>query len=229
AAVTAAVMVALDAWQGRSASPEELRRRALEAERRQHGLPSGVDTATVLGGGILWAERREEELWTSPVVSSPEVLSRFTLFDTGTPAEPTGTVVAEVRALKEQAPHRVEALLERMEAATRLFRRSLLGSEEEDLLFSIRTFQRCLEDLGVVPREVQHRVRQVEAAGGGAKISGAGSLSGPGAGSLLVYHPKPEAVDHWPFLSELRRFQVPFADAGVRVEAPLPSSENGQP
>lgn len=226
AAVAAAVLGVLDAWRGRPVSPDSLRERALEAERRQHGLPSGVDTATVLAGGILWAERRGESpegvLATVPVEASPDLLRRFTLFDTGPPAEPTGSVVAEVRAMKEEAPHRVEGLLERMEEATRAFRRSLAGDGGgDDPVPAIKSFQRCLEELGVVPREVQRSIRQIEAAGGGAKISGAGSLAGPGAGSLLVYHPDPEAVSHWPFLSELRRFDVPFGDAGIRIEPPI--------
>ena len=34
-----------------------IERIVFEAERRQHGLPSGIDGATVLHGGLLWARR----------------------------------------------------------------------------------------------------------------------------------------------------------------------------
>src|SRR5579863_4365513 len=64
----------------------------------------------------------------------------------------------------------------------------------------IREHQACLEALGVVPAPVRALVRQIEAAGGAAKVSGAGSLAGPGAGSLLVYHEDPRAVAAWEFL-----------------------------
>ena len=57
-----------------------------------------------------------------------------------------------------------------------------------------RSAEACLEELGVVPEEVRAVVRRVEAEGGAAKISGAGSLAGPGAGSLLVYHPESESA-----------------------------------
>ncbi len=220
AAVAAAVLAVVRAWQGKEVSPESLKQPALEVDRRQHGLPSGVDTTTVLEGGILFVERSGDELQATGVEASPEHLRRFALFDSGAPAEPTGSVVAEVRSLKAQAPHRVEALLERMEVATRRFRRCLSDEAAKvGLVQSMRTFERCLEDLGVVPREVQQRVRQIEAAGGSAKISGAGSLAGPGAGSLLVYHPNAGSISRWPFLSDLRRFQVLLGDGGVRIEA----------
>ena len=64
-----------------------------------------------------------------------------------------------------------------------------------------RSARRPLEDRWASSRpEVRALVRQVEAAGGAAKISGAGSLTGPGAGSLLVYHPDPEWISGWSFL-----------------------------
>ena len=219
AALAAAVLAVLEAWQGREISTSRLQGAALEIEPRSHGFPSGVDTTTVLAGGILFVERSGEELEANAVEALPGMLRRFALFDSGPPGEPTGSVVAEVRTLKEQAPHRVDGLLELMAGATLEFRRSLSETEADPgPAPSIKSFQRCLEDLGVVPREVQERVRQVEAAGGAAKISGAGSLSGPGAGSLLVYHPDPGSIARWPFLSDFRRFQVPLGDGGVRIE-----------
>jgi mevalonate kinase len=218
AATATAVVAAVLAFAapGEAPDPERIARLALEVERRQHGLPSGVDGATVLQGGVLWARRRESgELEAERIEVRSGLLGRLRVYDTGTPAEPTGAVVAAVRALSERDPGRHERTLDRMEAATRALRTELerASGDPDQPLHLIREHEACLEDLSVVPGEVRALVRRVEAAGGAAKISGAGSLAGPGAGSLLVYHPDPERVARWEFLR-------PFPFHPVHLGAP---------
>jgi mevalonate kinase len=235
-----------------------IERLALEAERRQHGLPSGVDTATSLHGGLLWAQRLPtaaaaasapapasaaaqppgkpaatpdlEIPWAAvpagPLVcerlaATSPLLGRLRVYHTGTPSEPTGAVVAAVRARRDRDPAGHERLFERMEAVTRALRRELgLAAERPPLVVEwMREHQACLEALGVVPEAVRALVRRVEAAGGAAKVSGAGSLAGPGAGSLLVYHPDPELAAGWDFLRPFPHHPVHLGAAGLRQEA----------
>jgi hypothetical protein len=94
----------------------------------------------------------------------------------------------------------------------------------------IREHQACLEELGVVPEAVRAVVRRVEAEGGAAKISGAGSLAGPGAGSLLVYDASAGAAEDaprsrnaerfagWSFLRPFPYHPVHLGAAGLRRE-----------
>lgn len=219
AAAATTVVAAVLAFAGSDAGApdlERIARLALEVERRQHGLPSGVDGATVLQGGVLWARRRTTgDLDIERIAVRSDLLRRLRVYDTGTPAEPTGAVVAAVRALRESDPGRHERILDRMEAATRALRSELEREavDPDRSLHLIREHEACLEDLGVVPGEVRSLVRRVESAGGAAKISGAGSLAGPGAGSLLVYHPDPERVARWEFLR-------PFPFHPVHLGAP---------
>ncbi|HSN85918.1 MAG TPA: hypothetical protein VL025_04125, partial [Thermoanaerobaculia bacterium] len=116
-------------------------------------------------------------------------------------------------------------LLDRMEAATRAFRDLLQGkhpdgeTDPDRALHLIRDHEACLEGLGVVPEQVRNLVRQVEDEGGAAKISGAGALSGPGAGSLLVYHPDRERVARWTFLRPFPFHPVHLGAPGFRREA----------
>jgi mevalonate kinase len=200
---------------------ERIGRIVQEAERRQHGLPSGIDGATVLHGGLLWARRLESgglEIERVPLRSP--LLTRFRVYDTGTPSESTGAVVAAVRHRRDHAPERHERLLHRIEAATRGFRDELEREQGDPARLQelIRDAEACLEELGVVPPEVAALVRRIEAAGGAAKISGAGALSGPGAGSLLVYHPDPEWISGWSFLQPFPFHPVQLGAEGLRLE-----------
>lgn len=195
----------------------------VEVERRQHGTPSGIDTATVLHGGLLWAERPPGgELAVSPFPAHPKQLRSLFIFHSGQPPEGTGAVVSQVRRRLTELPGGGEPLLDEMAAATAAFRRHLAASPEETgagVVEAMGVFHRGLVRLGVVPEEVQELVARVEEKGGAAKISGAGSLAGPGAGSLLVYHPGTETPFSWPFLSPLPHVSAPLGDAGTRIEA----------
>jgi mevalonate kinase len=224
AATATAVIAGCLRFHGRPAGAPEVERLALEVERRQHGLPSGVDGATVLAGGVLWARKlpsgglEKERLAAAPAGSA--LLGGLRVFDTGTPAEPTGAVVAAVRERQERDPAGVERLLDRMEAATRAFRGALeeAAADPDRALHLLREHEACLEALGVVPADVRSVVRRVESAGGAAKISGAGSLRGPGAGSLLVYHPEPERIAGWAFLQLFPFYPVRLGAPGFREE-----------
>lgn len=221
AAAAVALVAGLLAWCGRPFDALEVERLALEVERRQHGLPSGVDTATTLGGGLLWAFRLPGgELATEPLAARSPLLGRLRVFDTGTPPEPTGAVVAAVRERQGRAPERHERLFDRMAAAARALRGEL-GRPREDsaeVVELLREHESCLEELGVVPAPVRELARRVEREGGAAKISGAGSLAGPGGGSLLVYHAEAERIAGWSFLAPLRHHAVHLGAPGLRIE-----------
>lgn len=222
AAAAVAVVMAYLAHRGVEADSRRLHRVSLEVERRQHGSPSGVDNATVLYGGILEARRGDGGpgvvLEGVPVRSS--LLSGVRVFGTGTPAETTGEVVAAVRRLHDREPDRVEAILDRLGELTGRLRAELARPEArpDEVVAVFRAAEAGLEELGVVPAPVRDLVRRIEAEGGAAKVSGAGSLAGPGAGNLIVYHPEPERISSWSFLEPLPRYPVALGVAGARLE-----------
>jgi len=237
AAAAAALVAGYLAFRGATVDLRDVETLALEVERRQHGLPSGIDGAAVVHGGLLWAEREAPGDGSSPVEAAvaaaadrlvfhpfdgaSPLLSRFAVFHTGTPAEGTGTVVAEVRRRSAAQPARYAALWDEIEAVTRAFR-DLLARGDDDVTAGCSLVRRCqaaLEAAGVVPEAVRQRVRQIEAAGGAAKISGAGSLAGPGAGTLLVLHADPDSLSDLPALADLHRHPVRLGAPGLRVES----------
>ena len=238
AAVAVSVVAGCIRMSGADPPVEVIERLALEVERRQHGLPSGVDGAAVLHGGLIWAERDQTgELLIQTLPAVGQALSAFRVFDTGASPQSTGTVVAAVRERVASEPDRYEALFQRMDRATRRFRDALLddGRSGEVEIACLREYEASLEELGVVPGAVRELVRRVEAEGGAAKISGAGALEGPGsgapeargadvleapgAGCLLVYHPHPAAIASWGFLEGLERYPVTLGGSGLRLES----------
>ncbi|HLX08103.1 MAG TPA: hypothetical protein VKY89_09620 [Thermoanaerobaculia bacterium] len=266
AAAAVAIVAGYAAWRGNAdLDPGTIARLALETERRQHGLPSGVDTITSLQGGLLWARRLSSreggELACERLPTGSPLLGKLRVYHTGTPPEATGAVVAAVRTRRDRDPAAHERLFDRMAAAAEDLRAELgvgvggvgggggagidgagigrvgvggvgvgvgggagvvgggaAAETSARVTAGIREHQACLEALGVVPAPVRALVRQIEAAGGAAKVSGAGSLAGPGAGSLLVYHEDPRAVAAWEFLRPFPHLPVHLGAAGCRLE-----------
>jgi mevalonate kinase len=218
AAAAVAVVEAYLALRGAKLDPGELHRLTLDVERRQHGLPSGVDNATTIHGGIVWAARAEDgTLAVEPLHVRGPMLGDLRLFHSGPSAEATGDVVAAVRERVRSDSGHYEPLLDRMAEATAGLRHELESEKASATRVGelIRTFESCLEELGVVPEPIREVVRRVEERGGAAKISGAGSLKGPGAGSLLVFHPDPGQIAGWDFLRGMERMDLSLGAAGV--------------
>ena len=222
AAATVALTEAYLAMRGATLEPKALHRLTLEAERRQHGLPSGVDNATVIHGGLVWARKRASgETSVEALSARPRILEDIRVFHTGEPAETTGAVVDAVRRRRQSDPDRYDHVLDRMEEATRSFRQELeqpTAPSRWRVIALMRDFEACLEELGVVPEPIREIVREIEGRGGAAKVSGAGALSGHGAGSLMVYHPDGSDIDRWDFLGGLEPLDLTLGAEGVRRE-----------
>jgi mevalonate kinase len=190
AATAVGVLAAGMALLGGATDLPTLDRLALEVERRQHGMPSGADHNTVLRGGVLQILRDSSGALTlEPVQVSRETLERFSIFHTGAPAESTGEVVAAVRQRRSEDPATFERLLDRMGGSVVAFTDELTRPRPDATRLAelVRDYERCLERLGVVPESVRQRLTEAAAQGVIGKISGAGSLSEGGAGSLLVF------------------------------------------
>ena len=176
----------------------------------------------MLHGGLLWAARPPPAGWrpSGSTLRSP-LLTRLRVYDTGMPAESTGAVVAAVRRRRDQDPAGHERLLDRIEAATRGFREraGARGGGPGARPGADPRVRGLPGGAGRRPPEPSAPlVRRVEAEGGAAKISGAGSLAGPGAGSLLVYHPDAERIAGWPFLRPFPFHPVHLGAEGLRRE-----------
>ena len=190
---------------------------ALEVERRQHGFPSGIDSGTVLRGGVLLVRRDGEELRFDDLPQRDWLRRGTLIVDSGPPGQTTGAVVTTVRRRYEQDPDGVAEVLDRIGTAAEAFREALVTDREPQASAAIAAGHRGLVDLGVVPPAIAGRIARVEMADGVAKISGAGALEGESAGALvcMLGGREPETIEG---LSDLAPVDAPIGADGLRFE-----------
>jgi mevalonate kinase len=219
AALAVAVVAACRRACGDDIAPDDIARLAVSIERHQHGRASGVDVQAVLRGGVLMCRRSDDgDVAREELPPAGRLLDAFRLFHTGAPNETTGAMVAAVRRLGEREPARVGAAFETIEAATRDGRDALVRGDGDALVPIVRRAEAALEAIGVVPPAVQKAIRAIEAEGGAAKISGAGGLTGAGAGLVLVVHPDPAWHDRFAAPAGWTAHHVRLGAQGLREE-----------
>jgi len=154
---------------------------SLEAEKLQHGKPSGVDSYISLHGGCACFKKG---------VATPMSLPRMKMFmvQTGIPKSTTGECVMEV-----ECKMRNSAIWSEFEDVTIAFEEAIRANDRQKLHWLVRENNRLLAAIGVVPARVQNFIAEIEQWGGSAKICGAGSVVGDNAGVVLVFADAPPA------------------------------------
>lgn len=174
AALICSLIKALDLYYQTSLTESEIFDLSVIAESHQHGRSSGLDIAISLRGCPVLFEKGE----------IAECLIKFPPFKIANSGKRMGTTGAAVTHTTNIFRERPELLNEFREVTHELAK----PQERSLFLELIKRNQALLEEIGVVPQKVQERIKTIEALGGAAKITGAGSISGDGAGSLLIFH-----------------------------------------
>jgi mevalonate kinase len=192
AAVAVGVVSAVSYFLKKVWNPILFNRLAYEAEKIQHGNPSGADNTVVTTGGFLWYRKELEFLrsfWQLPLKLSP-ALNHFSLIDTGRPKENTGEMVALVNKKYIKHTEEYKKLFDENETQTKRIAVALKESDEKTLIDAIQRGEQTLEKIGVVSTKIIPIIRAVETSGGAAKILGGGGLKG-GVGYVLCYSHRP--------------------------------------
>lgn len=147
---------------------------SLQAERMQHGYPSGVDSYISLHGGCVRFRNGQAE--KIPLPRMP-----LAIVNTGTPASTTGECVSEVRKRFGES-----GIWDEFEATTRAFELAMTHNDPDEIRAAVQRNHRLLQRIGVVPERVGRFVEAVERLGGAAKICGAGAVAGDAAGVVMV-------------------------------------------
>lgn len=154
--------------------PDWYYRYSMEAEKLQHGFPSGVDSYISVNGGC--ALFREGNATAVP-------LPRFNLYlvNTGTPETSTGECVVQVRE-----KHEKDVIWNDFEGVTLGLEEAIRKNDMEEIRRHVRENNHLLARIGVVPEKVQRFIASIETSGGAAKIVGAGATRGDQGGMVLV-------------------------------------------
>jgi len=159
--------------------PDWYYRYSIEAEKMQHGYPSGVDSYISVHGGC--ALFRNGEAHSVP-------LPRFNLYlvNTGTPEATTGECVVDVRSKFEN-----DIIWNDFESVTLGMEQAIGKNDMDEIRRHIRENNQLLNRIGVVPEKVQRFISSIEMIGGAAKVCGAGSIRGDNGGMVLVVDDQP--------------------------------------
>ena len=147
----------------------------LEAEKLQHGRPSGVDPYVSLHGGFIRFQDKKAQQLRMP--SLP-----FYLVNTGVPETMTGECVSYVAAHFAKSK-----IWENFETIANEMQNALLSNDFAGVRICVRENNKLLKTIGVVPQQIQDFIREIESHGGAGKIAGAGSVKGRGAGMVIVF------------------------------------------
>jgi mevalonate kinase len=216
AALAVAMTTALFEYLNKPFDKEKINQIAYEIEKKQHGTPSGGDNTISTYGGFLWYRKEIEFLKLFEKLKFVR-LPKFVLINTGRPMETTGEMVLGVRKLYEQNKIKTEKILNEIEKTTKQLLVAFNQMDEKLVKITIRENERLLENLGVVSNFAKKIVREIEKQGGADKICGAGGKK-EGAGIILAFHSKKEALFKIAKKKNLPAFEVKLGEEGVRIE-----------
>lgn len=219
AALAVATVGALTLWLGKSWDTKEINELSFEAEKVQHGNPSGGDNTVATFGGLLWYRKELDFLktfWLLPF-KIPKVFVPFVLIDTGRVETTKDMVIEVVGEKKKQNPQAFELLLAKIETTTRHMIQAIHDEKEADFKSAIKENERLLESIGIVSTSTRKLIRTIEKNGGVAKISGAGGVQ-KGSGIILAMHENPKMLVKIAKKYGYPSFQVQLGGEGVRRE-----------
>lgn len=221
AAVSAAYLGALLSYLRVDWDLEFINKLTFEAEKVFHGNPSGGDNSAVVYGGLIWFRKEDPALkliQTIPLKIPPKLAKNFLFINTGGPQESTRQMVEMVGFKVKSQQSKFKRIFDEQENLAKQFLSTIKTGDEKGLLGILRLTEKNLETMGVVSKLSQEIIRQIEKAGGAAKISGAGGKMGP-TGILLCYHKNKKVPEKIAKLHSLPYFSVKLGTEGLRKEA----------
>jgi mevalonate kinase len=154
--------------------PEVFLRLGQEAENMQHGYSSGLDLQVSMKGGCLYMQ--DGQIFERNIPDLP-----MYLVNTGLPDSSTGECVEAAASYFKESN-----IGNDFAAVTKAMDSAFIAKNIEQAIDTILANHNLLVEINVVPQAVRQFISEIKEIGGGAKICGAGSVSGNKAGVVLV-------------------------------------------
>lgn len=210
ASVSAACATALLKFLAIAPDRELVNKIVYETEKEVHGTPSGIDNTTVVYGGFIKFQKKNDKFLFNQMKSIKK-MPQFLLINTGVPKETTREMVLMVKERMEKDARIKKILGDIGKVAQEFINDFERGKFNPD---RIKQNQRLLEQTGVVGDRTKSIVHSVEEAGGYAKICGAGGIKA-GSGILLAYHPRIDNLVKLAVEENLEYFSAKLGVEGV--------------
>jgi mevalonate kinase len=156
-------------------NPEKYYDFGLEAEKLQHGQSSGVDPYVSLYGGFVRFQQKKATKLPMPQLP-------FYIVNTGNPSCTTGECVFSVANKFKN-----DKIWDDFGPVTNAIQKELQNNKLKELLPLIKENHLLLTHIGVVPKNIQHFINDIEKNGGAAKIAGAGAVYGENGGIVTIF------------------------------------------
>ena len=180
AALVAAMLAASFKHLGQPLSAAELVLKTTQSEHWQHGRSSGLDPYVCVMGGLQQYQYGKALKSASHTPQASQLPPCF-LISSGKPESSTGDCVEFVK--QQNFP---KSMWQKFNTVQVNLLTALQENQQDKLLCAIRANHQLLCDIGVVPKQVNEFIANIEGHKGAAKICGAGSVVGDAAGLVLV-------------------------------------------
>jgi mevalonate kinase len=152
-------------------SNEKINEIGYEGEKGYHGTPSGIDNTASTYGGLIWFEKKEENIIDRIDIQNP---IEIVMGNTGKVADTTKAVEG-VRQRRDQNPEKYQKIFDRAENIAYLAKDALMDEDYRELGKLMDENHRLLQQIEVSSRELDFLVKLARNQGAfGAKLTGGG-------------------------------------------------------
>ena len=194
-------------------SDDEINAVAYEGEKGYHGTPSGIDNTASTYGGLIWFEKKEQNVMDKITLMNP---IEIVIGNTGKVADTT-KAVAGVRERKEANPIRYKEIFNRAENIAYLAKQAFIDEDYHEIGKLMNENHKLLQQIEVSSRELDFLVKLSRDSGAyGAKLTGGGL-----GGNMLALTPGRDLQEEVANAIEKEGFQTVKTQIGVRRNGEL--------